>query len=206
MISLADNRRYQALIGAYDDDGRALLLQSFFFVIRSALMRHHGMAKPIKPMKKTSKKIDAHFSLKKWNKSWTYIKTVIDIVREPILILDKNFRVVFANKPFYQIFQVKLSETKGKAVYSLGNGQWDIPDLRKLLEKILPKHTFFKGFKVDHVFPTIGRKVMLLNARQIHVEEKPDSHEFSPIILLAIEDITNMIMVAEAVAGRIGNR
>ncbi len=94
--------------------------------------------------------------------SWTYIKTVVDIVREPILFLDKNLCVMAANEPFYQMFQVEPRDTEGEVVYELGNGQWDIPTLRKLLEDILPQHTFFKGFEVAHKFPTIGRKVMIL--------------------------------------------
>jgi nitrogen-specific signal transduction histidine kinase len=143
---------------------------------------------------------------KKWNKSWTYIKTVIDIVREPVLILDKDFRVVDANKPFYKTFQVSAKATKGKIVYDLGNGQWDIPALRKLLENILPKHTYFKGFEVTHEFPTIGRKVMILNARQIHTEKTVGSVPLSPIILLAIEDISNLLIVAQSVSDIINKK
>ncbi len=105
-----------------------------------------------------------------------------------------------ANEPFYRMFQVEEKDTEGKIVYRLGNGQWDIPALRKLLEDILPKNTFFKGFEVTHEFPFIGRKVMLLNARQIHVQDRPGSEAFPPIILLAIEDITEMVSVAEKLA------
>ena len=68
----------------------------------------------------------------------------MDIVREPVLILDKNLQVLAANDPFYRTFQVEAKDTEKKIVYELGNGQWDIPDLRKLLEDILPKNTFFK--------------------------------------------------------------
>ena len=100
--------------------------------------------------------------------SWTYIKTVVDIVREPILVLDQDLRIMAANEPFYQTFQVEQKDTENKVVYELGNGQWNIPDLRKLLENILPKNTFFKGFEVTHDFPIIGRKIMILNAREIH--------------------------------------
>lgn len=132
-----------------------------------------------------------------WEKSWTYIKTAVDVVREPILILDKDFRVMVANDPFYKVFQVEPKDTESKIVYELGNGQWDIPALRKLLEDILPKHTFFKGFEVTHEFPVIGHKVMILNARQIHVENETDMESFAPIILLAMEDITEMMDVAE---------
>ena len=132
-----------------------------------------------------------------WEKSWTYIKTVVDVVREPILILDKNFSVMAANESFYRTFQVEPKDTEKRIVYELGNGQWNIPALRKLLEDILPKNTFFKGFEVAHEFPFIGRKIMILNARQIHIKEDA---AFPPIILLAIEDVTEMMAVAETLA------
>jgi len=135
-----------------------------------------------------------------WEKSWTYIKTVVDIVREPILILDKDLRVMAANESFYRTFQVEHTDTEKKIVYALGNGQWNIPALKKLLEDILPKNSFFKGFEVTHEFPVIGKKVMILNARQIHFKEDSTSEKFPPIILLAMEDITDMMVVAETLA------
>ncbi len=139
-----------------------------------------------------------------WEESWTYIKTVVDIVREPVLILDKELRVMAANEPFYRTFQVDPKETEGKVIYKLGNGQWDIPPLRKLLEDILPHNTFFKGFEVTHEFPSIGRKIMLLNAREIHsrpIDGTSNPALFPPIILLAMEDITDMMRVADTLAG-----
>lgn len=132
-----------------------------------------------------------------WEESWTYIKTVVDVMREPVLILDKKFCVMAANEAFYRMFQVEARDTEKKKVYDLGNGQWDIPLLRKLLEEILPKNTFFKGFEVTHEFPFIGKKVMILNARQIHFKEDT---AFEPIIMLAMEDITEMMSVAEKLA------
>jgi len=132
-----------------------------------------------------------------WEKSWTYIKTVVDVVREPVLILDKNLSVMAANESFYRTFQVEPKDTEKKVVYELGNGQWNIPALRKLLEDILPKNSFFKGFEVTHDFPFIGRKIMILNARQIHIKEDAS---FPPIILLAIEDVTEIMAVAETLA------
>lgn len=104
-----------------------------------------------------------------------------------------------ANDPFYRTFKVVPKDTAGKVVYELGNGQWDIPSLRNLLEDILPKDTFFKGFEVAHEFPSIGRKVMILNARQIHFKESGNAR-FPPIILLAMEDVTEMMGVAEMLA------
>lgn len=120
-----------------------------------------------------------------WDVAWTYIKTVVDTLREPFLILDKDLRVISANRTFYFTFQVSKEETEGQLVYSLGNGQWDIPKLRILLEDILPKNSHFEDFKVEHEFPRIGLRIMMLNARRIftHGEEKP-------IMLLAMEDVT----------------
>ena len=156
---------------------------------------------PIKSNKSKKAVSYEHFFEHSWKESWTYIKTLVDVVREPVLILDKNFRVLAANDPFYKTFQVEQKDTEKKIVYELGNGQWDIPDLRKLLENILPKNTFFKGFEVAHNFPAIGQKVMILNARQIHFNKSDTAAKIFPsIILLAIEDITEMMLIAETLA------
>jgi len=136
-----------------------------------------------------------------WEKSWTYIKTVVDVVREPILILDENLRVMTTNESFYRTFQVEHRDTEGRIIYELGNGQWNIPALRKLLEDILPKNTFFKGFEVAHDFPFIGKKVMILNARQIHFKEDTALEIFPSIIMLAMEDVTEIMAVAGTLAG-----
>ncbi len=157
------------------------------------------MKTKIKP-KKIEVKVGSDFFERLWEQSWTYIKTVVDVVHEPILILDKNLNVMAANESFYRTFQVEAKETEGKMVYKLGNGQWNIPALRKLLEDILPKNTFFKGFEVSHEFPFIGEKIMILNARQIHPHKDDTSKVFPPIILLAMEDVTDMMNVAKTLA------
>lgn len=120
-----------------------------------------------------------------WKIAWTYISTVVDTLREPFLILDENLQVLSANKTFYSFFQVHEEETLGKQVYELGDGQWNIQNLKILLEDILPKNTYFEDFKVEYNFPRIGSKVMLLNARRIFT-----TREKRPIMLLAMEDIT----------------
>jgi len=153
-----------------------------------------------KSEKKIIKPVDVKLVKELWSKSWTYIKTVVDVVREPILILDKDLRVMTANESFFRTFQVELKDTQNKLVYELGDGQWNIPALKKLLESILPKNTFFKGFEVIHEFPVIGRKVMILNARQIHFKEDTTLETFPPIILLAMEDVTEIMLVAETLA------
>ena len=96
-----------------------------------------------------------------------YALNIVDTVREPLLILDATLRVRSANRAFYQTFQVSAEETVDRLIYELGNGQWDIPDLRRLLEDIVPKSSVFNDFELEHTFPVIGRRVMLLNARKL---------------------------------------
>ena len=110
---------------------------------------------------------------------------IINTVREPLLVLDKDLRVIKASRSFYNIFKVTSDETIGKLIYDLGNRQWDIPKLRELLETILPEKTTFDDYEVEHDFSTIGKRVMLLNARQIKRAFGKEK-----IILLAMEDIT----------------
>lgn len=145
------------------------------------------------------KTVDAADEL--WATAWTYIRTVVDTAREPFLILDRDLRVVAANSCFFRTFEVSEKITEGKRIYQLGDGQWDIPKLTKLLEEILPKDTFFKNYEVDHDFPLIGRKIMVLNARQIfHKSEVTGVTPLPPLILLAMEDVTDRRMIAEKLA------
>jgi PAS domain S-box-containing protein len=119
-------------------------------------------------------------------------KDIVETIREPLLVLDSDLKVVLASHSFYGIFKVKPEETVGQLVYDLGNKQWDIPRLRELLETILPEKTSFDDYEVEHDFATIGRRTMLLNARQI---ERGMGKE--KVILLAIEDITECKQVKE---------
>src|SRR5881392_2430133 len=96
-----------------------------------------------------------------------YAQNIVDTVREPLLMLDTTLRVRSANRAFYQTFHVSPEETEGRLIYELGNGQWDIPDLRTLLEDIVPRSSAFNDFELEHDFPAIGRRVMLLNARKL---------------------------------------
>src|SRR5438270_409496 len=96
-----------------------------------------------------------------------FAQNIVDTVREPLLMLDTTLRVHSANRAFYQTFQVSSEETEGHLIYELGNGQWDIPALRTLLEDIIPAQSVFNGFELEHTFPVIGRRVMLLNARKL---------------------------------------
>jgi two-component system cell cycle sensor histidine kinase PleC len=114
-----------------------------------------------------------------------YAESIINTVREPLIVLDQDLRVVKVSRSFYEFFNVKPEETMGQLIYDLGNKQWDIPKLRELLETILPQKTTFDNYEVAHDFATIGSRTMLLNARQIQRVLGKER-----IILLAIEDIT----------------
>ena len=114
-----------------------------------------------------------------------YVKSIVDTVREPLIVLDAELRVVSASRSFYQMFQVTPEETEKQLLYDLGCRQWDIPELRRLLEKILPGNNQINDYKIEHDFPKIGRRVMLLNARQVMREGIG-----TQLILLAIEDVT----------------
>ncbi|MFA5904464.1 MAG: PAS domain-containing sensor histidine kinase [Desulfobacula sp.] len=110
---------------------------------------------------------------------------IVETIREPLLVLDSYLKVISASRSFYGVFKVKPEETVGQLIYDLGNKQWNIPKLRELLETILPQKTSFDNYEVEHDFATIGKRTMLLNARQIKRAMGKER-----IILLAIEDIT----------------
>jgi len=114
-----------------------------------------------------------------------FTENVIDTLREPLLAIDQDLRVIKASRSFYQFFKVTAGETIGKLIYELGNHQWDIPKLRELLEKIIPEKNSFDNYEVEHNFSTIGKRVMLLNARQVKRAFGKEQ-----VILLVIEDIT----------------
>jgi PAS domain S-box-containing protein len=121
-----------------------------------------------------------------------YALDIVDTVREPLLILDTTLRVRFANRAFYQTFHVSAEETEERLIYELGNGQWDIPDLRTLLEDVVPKSTVFNDFELEHSFPVIGRRVMLLNARKLQAGHHGE------LVVLAMEDVTPRKRAEEA--------
>ena len=90
-----------------------------------------------------------------------YAESIINTVREPLIALDKDLRVVSVSRSSYEVFKTKPEETVGQLVYDLGNKQWDIPKLRELLETILPQKTAFDNYEVEHDFAAIGRRIML---------------------------------------------
>ena len=115
---------------------------------------------------------------------------LVETLREGLLVLEPDLTVRFANSSFCDTFAVTLEDTIGRKLYELGDGQWDIPELRSLIEAVLPEHTTIEAFEVDRVFPSIGRRVMVLNARKV---SRPGKHTMQ--VLLAIEDITDRVQL-----------
>ena len=110
---------------------------------------------------------------------------IVDTVREPVLVLDQDLRVIAASRFFYSSFKVKPEDTQGKLFYALGDGQWDIPKLRVLMEKIIPEHGVMEDYEVEHEFPGLGHRTMCLNARQVFYEVGEHTN-----ILLSMQDVT----------------
>ena len=115
----------------------------------------------------------------------TLAQAIVDTIHEPLIVLDGGLTVLAASRAFYEIFKVDPDRTMGRLLYDLGDGQWNIPALRLLLETIIPEKTAMDGFEVDHDFPGVGRRTMLLNARKVIYETSENS-----TILLAFTDIT----------------
>jgi chemotaxis protein methyltransferase CheR len=112
-------------------------------------------------------------------------RAIIDTIREPLIILDENLRIIAASLSFYRKFDLTHENTRDVMFYDLGNGQWNIPALRKLLEQVIPKHTNVKGYAVSHDFPTLGKRTMLINAREIRYENGRKK------MLISIFDVTH---------------
>jgi two-component system CheB/CheR fusion protein len=118
-------------------------------------------------------------------KSSEFFRGIINTVREPLLVLDSDLRVIAANEPYLSTFKVSLAETVDKFFYRVSNEQWNMPRLRMLLEQVLPQQQVVMNFEVDHTFERIGHKTMLVNARTLVQSDKQQ-----PMILLAIQDVT----------------
>ena len=112
-------------------------------------------------------------------------QAIVNTIHEPLLVLDASCRVLAASRSFYQTFKVDPENTVGRQLYALGDGQWDIPALRVLLETIIPERTAMDGFEVEHDFPNVGHRTMLLNARKVLYEDSSNA-----TILLAFSDVT----------------
>jgi PAS domain-containing protein len=113
-----------------------------------------------------------------------YADNIIDTVRESLLILDKDLKVISANRSFYKTFNTVGEKTVGRFIYELDDKKWDIPQLRELLEDVIPQRNIFENFEVEYSFADADRKKLILNARQIFQGEKE-----TKLILLAIQCI-----------------
>jgi two-component sensor histidine kinase len=136
--------------------------------------------------------VEGLMELNKFRKQFTDIEdartlaqAIVDTVREPLLVFDKDLRVIAASRSFYSVFKVSPQDTQGRLLHELGDGQWNIPKLRLLLEKIIPERGVMEDYEVEHEFPGVGHRTMRLNARQVFYEGGADT-----TILLGIEDVT----------------
>ncbi|MDB5709434.1 MAG: histidine kinase [Sphingomonas bacterium] len=112
---------------------------------------------------------------------------IVNTIPDPFLVLDEELHVLAASRAFYEVFRVDVAETKGRSLFALGDGQWNIPALRPLLETIIPDRVAMDGFEVEHDFPGLGPRIMLLNARKVIYEDSP-----AITILLAFRDVTDI--------------
>jgi chemotaxis protein methyltransferase CheR len=119
---------------------------------------------------------------------------IVDTVRDPLLVLDHDLRIVAASRTFYQIFHLVDEDVCGHLIYEIDEGQWKIPELRTILEKIAKDHATVEGYEVDSDFPRVGRRIMLLNARKVFYQQ--GTHTTT---LLAFEDITDRRAIEEKV-------
>jgi formate hydrogenlyase transcriptional activator len=148
-------------------------------------------------LRKTGKVLQGQIAERKraeetFEKAQEYTESIVKTIREPLIVLTSDLKVISANHSFYETFRVEPEETCGKFIFDVGDHQWDIPALRELLEEIIPQNSHFNNFEVDHVFPGIGRKRVLLNARRIYWKGKGTDR-----ILLAFEDITERMKAEE---------
>jgi two-component sensor histidine kinase len=124
-----------------------------------------------------------------------FAEAIVNTVREPLVVLDQDLRVIAASRSFYRTFKVNREDTEGRLLYELGDGAWDIPKLRSLLEEILPNDGAIEAgaieaYEIEHDFPDIGRRTMCLNARKVFYQTDPRAN-----ILLGIEDITERLIL-----------
>lgn len=130
-------------------------------------------------------------------KALEFSESIVSSVRSPLLVLDQTLRVQMASESFYECFLTTSEDTEGRYIYDLGNGQWNIPALRRLLEEVLPKNSVIEDFEVSHIFEKLGLRIMLLNAFRLKHSDKD-----APRIILSFEDVT---MRRELAEGRLQN-
>lgn len=121
------------------------------------------------------------------------LEEVMEMVPQPMLLLSADLTVSKANEDFYKSFHVSAEETNGTLIFKLGNGQWNIPALRALLEQVLPSNQHVEDFKVEHDFPHIGRRVFLVNARRLYQQSKGSHY-----VLVLLQDVTEQKSAAAA--------
>lgn len=155
-----------------------------FIGVQNDVTRRKSAEQKLKIIQETFKD-ELNRRTKSLEENEAFLKSILATIRESLLVADAQLKVVSVNDFFLNTFKVSREETVGKKLYELGNGQWNIPRLRNMLEQVLPTQNPVVNFEVEHDFPSIGRKVMILNAHQVELEGV-----YKDNILLAIEDVT----------------
>jgi PAS domain S-box-containing protein len=119
-------------------------------------------------------------------RNWQLTQSIVDTIRDPLVVLESDMTIVMASKAFLTMFGIEEAEARGRHIFDVGQRQWDVPDLRHLMEKVLPENKPIEGFEIEDEFPGLGRRVFNLNARKI---SQPGNH--SHRMLLVFEDITD---------------
>jgi len=163
-----------------DNNGR---VTNFIGIQNDVTKRKKSQLELALNQQETEKKVEERTRMLR--ESQEYLSSIVETIRESLIVMDRDYKVLSANNHFLNTFKVSINETKGKLLYDLGNGQWNIPELRKMMEEILPTNNPVLDYEVEHEFPHIGKKLMLLNAHRIELEGR-----YKDWILLAIEDIT----------------
>lgn len=163
-----------------DDNGKTC----YFIGVQNDITRRKKAESELQQQKKVMEQ-RVEERTRSLRESEEYLSSIVQTVRESLIVLDPVFKVLSVNDHFLKTFKVSKEETEGRLLYELGNGQWNIPQLKELLESILPTNNPVEEFEVEHDFPHIGRKLMLLNAHRVELEG-----QYRDRILIAIEDIT----------------
>lgn len=138
------------------------------------------------------------FANRLWEESFVYIKTVVNTLTQPFLLLDNELRVIAANESYYTLFQDEPENVEQHYFNTIGGGVWDNPLLTSQLNDIFTNNIFLKGFEVNTNFPNVGKKILIISARRVYRETK-EGHTPSEIILLAMEDATDLMRMAELI-------
>ena len=144
------------------------------------------------------------FAERLWEESFVYIKTVVNTLTQPFLLLDNELKVIAANESYYTLFQDEAQNVEHHYFNTIGGGVWNNPFLISQLHDIFANNVFLKGVEINTDFPNVGKKILIISARRVYRETK-EGHTPSQIILLSMEDATDLMRMAELIIKQKGD-